>query len=56
MEEYMNNYDMFKKHIVYDFRLGLGGIADCIKFFMFILKICMQHHIQLHYKVVTHDS
>jgi hypothetical protein len=51
MEEYMKNYDMFKKHIVYDFQLGLGGIGDCIKFFMLILKLCIQHQIQLHYKV-----
>ena len=51
MEEYMKNYDMFKKHIVYDFQLGSGGIGDCIKFFMLILKLCMQNQIQLHYKV-----
>jgi hypothetical protein len=51
MEEYMKKYHTFQKHIVYDFTLGAGGIGDCIKFFMLILKLCIQHDIQLHYKV-----
>jgi hypothetical protein len=50
MEEYINKYDSFEKKIVYDFKLGDGGIGDCIKYFMFILSICIKHNIKLYYK------
>ena len=34
MDSYISNYDSFTKKMVYDFKLGDGGIGDCIKFFM----------------------
>lgn len=50
MECYINNYDSFEKIMVYDFTLGAGGIGDCIKFFMFVLNICMKTNTRLYYK------
>jgi hypothetical protein len=50
MEEYIDKYDSFKKKIVYDFQLGAGGIGDCIKYFMYILNICIKNNIRLYYK------
>jgi hypothetical protein len=51
MEIYMNKYDSFNKNMVYDFTLGAGGIGDCIKFFMFALKLCMNTNTRLYYKI-----
>lgn len=48
MELYMSKYDSFNNKIVYDFRLGDGGIGDCIKFFMFILTSCMKNNTKLY--------
>lgn len=49
MELYLSNYESFKHKIVYDFKLGDGGIGDCIKFFMFILTSCMKNNTRLYY-------
>ena len=51
MEDYINKYDSFKKIIVYDFKLGDGGIGDCIKFFMHTLNLCMKYNIKLYYLI-----
>ena len=37
MEYYINNFNNFDKIIVYNFKLGDGGIGDYLKFFMTIL-------------------
>jgi hypothetical protein len=50
MEDYIKNYNLFDKIIVYDFQVGNGGIGDCIKFFMFILEDCIKNNIRLYYK------
>lgn len=50
MDHYMDRYDSFHKKIVYNFRLGDGGIGDCIKFFMFLLNVCMKNDTRLYYK------
>jgi hypothetical protein len=50
MEEYMDNYDNYEDSIVYDFEMGNGGIADCIKFFMILLDSCMKEGKRLYYK------
>lgn len=50
MEEYIQNYEKYEYSIVYDFELGNGGIADCIKFFIFILESCMKEGKRLYYK------
>lgn len=51
MDEYINKYDTLTKIIVYDFRVGYGGIGDCIKFFLYILKFCIENNIKLYYKI-----
>ena len=51
METYINNCDKYKKNIIYDFRLGSGGIGDYIKFFMIILTECMNNNIRIYMKV-----
>lgn len=50
MDNYINNYEKFEEKIVYDFKLGDGGIGDCIKFFMFALEFCIKNNIRLYYK------
>ena len=47
----MKIYDSLTKYVVYDFQLSYGGIGDCIKFFMFVLNICMKNNIKLYYLV-----
>jgi hypothetical protein len=51
MENYLNKYDTLEKKIVYNFSVGMGGIGDLTKFFMHLLKICIEHNIKLHYLV-----
>lgn len=49
--EYLKKYDDLEKIIVYNFLLGDGGIGDNIKFFMFLLKYCVENNIKLCYLV-----
>lgn len=49
MEKYMEKYDDLKKTIIYNFKLGNGGIGDLIKYFISLLKICIHYDIQLKY-------
>ena len=49
MESYIDKYDSFDKKMIYIFKLGDGGIGDCIKFFMFVLESCMKNNIRLYY-------
>lgn len=51
MDEYINNYDKYTAKIVYQFNVGYGGIGDCIKFFMYVLHLCMKHKYQLYYQI-----
>jgi len=51
MENYFNIYDTLERKIVYNFTVGMGGIGDLTKFFMLLLKICIEHNIKLHYLV-----
>lgn len=51
IEEYINNYNNLKKNIVYDFKLGFGGIGDYIKFYIFLLNICIDNNYKLYYKI-----
>lgn len=51
MEDYMKKYESFDKIIVYDFQLGYGGIGDNIKFFIFILEMCIKNNKRLYYKI-----
>jgi hypothetical protein len=56
MENYIKNYGLYNKKIVYDFKLGYGGIGDNIKFFMFVLESCMQNNTALYYKINNIDN
>ena len=51
MEDYINNFKTFDKTIVYDFKLGYGGIGDYLKFFMIILTKCMCNNIKFYHKI-----
>jgi len=54
MNEYVALYDTVGKSEVYTFKVGSGGIADCIKFFMFRLHACMRTNTRLYYLI--HDT
>jgi hypothetical protein len=56
MENYIKNYGLYNKKIVYDFKLGYGGIGDNIKFFMFVLESCMKNNTALYYKINNIDN
>ena len=51
MENYINKFNSFNKKIIYNFEMGNGGIGDCLKFFMYILNICINNNIRLYYKI-----
>lgn len=50
MEDYLARFHSFPSQKVYDFKLGDGGVGDCIKFFMFALETCMKCGVRLLYK------
>lgn len=50
MDDYIRRYGAFNKTVVYDFKLGSGGIGDNIKFFMFLLETCMKNNWRVCYK------
>ena len=51
MESYLKIYDTLERKIVYDFRLGSGGIGDLTKFFVHLLNICIDQKIKIHYLI-----
>jgi hypothetical protein len=51
MENYFNSYDSFTKKVVYKFTLGDGGVGDYIKFFMYLLNLCVKNNIRMYYLV-----
>ena len=51
MEDYINNYKEYDKSYVYDFKLGMGGIGDYVKFFMIILTECIDKKIRFYHKI-----
>ena len=51
VENYLNKYDGLQTKIVYDFNIGFGGIGDLTKFFMYLLNLCIQNNIKIHYLV-----
>lgn len=51
MEYYINNFKNFNKNVVYDFKLGYGGIGDFLKFFMIILTKYINGNIGVYHKV-----
>ena len=53
MEEYLCSYKTYTKKVVYQFKLGHGGIGDCIKYFMYLLHLCIQQKCCLYYQVMN---
>ena len=51
LEKYIYNFDNFEKKLVYDFKVGNGGIGDCIKCFVYLLQLCIKLNIRFYYLV-----
>lgn len=51
MENYFNSYDNFTKKVVYKFTLGDGGVGDYIKYYMYLLNLCMENNLKMYYLV-----
>ena len=51
MDQYILDFEKYNYSIVYDFNIGDGGLADCIKFFMWNLKIAINNKFKLYYKI-----
>jgi hypothetical protein len=51
MEEYLDKYDSLNKIIVYDFKLGDGGVGDLLKFFMYLVNYGVRNNIKIHYLI-----
>ena len=49
MENYFKNYDNFTKKVVYKFTPVDGGVGDYIKYFMYLLNLCMKYEIKMYY-------
>jgi hypothetical protein len=49
MDNYIKNYEKYTKKIVYNFNVRDGGIGDNIKYFMFLLDLCIKDNIRLYY-------
>ena len=49
MEHYMENYDNFKKKIVYYLSARPGGVGDILKYFIILLEQCIKHNIRLYF-------
>lgn len=47
----MSRYDTLKKQLIYDFKVGYGGIGDLLKFFIYTLRLCIKHNVRLYYLV-----
>jgi hypothetical protein len=51
IDDYIKKYDQLNKIIVYNFNIGDGGIGDCIKYFIFVLQICIKNNYKLYYQI-----
>lgn len=51
MDQYIQDFESYKTAIVYDFNIGDGGLADCIKFFMWNLQKAINGKFKLYYKI-----
>jgi hypothetical protein len=49
MKSYFDNYDNFTKKVVYKFKPLDGGVGDYIKYFMYLLNLCMKNNIKMYY-------
>jgi hypothetical protein len=51
MEDYIKNYEHYQKKVVYEFKLGFGGLGDCIKYFIYALTLCIKYQYRIYYKI-----
>ena len=51
MDNYISRYHTYERSVIYDFKLGDGGIADYVKFFMIMLMECIRDGIRIYHKV-----
>ena len=51
MDAYLDKYDSLSDIVVYDFRLGDGGLGDCIKYFVHLLQLCITDNHKIYYLV-----
>lgn len=49
--DYINTYENLNKTIIYDFRLGDGGLGDYVTYFMVLLSHCMNNNIKFYHKI-----
>lgn len=47
MEAYISKYDSLEKTIIFHFYTGIGGIGDLLKYFLYVLNICIEYDIKL---------
>jgi len=47
--DYFNHCDSYSKKVVIVFGKRCGGIGDIIKFFTYLLQLCIEHKIRLYY-------
>ena len=50
MEEYIENYELYDKKIIYNFRVGNGGLGDYFNIFMCLLELCKKDKVRLYLK------
>jgi len=51
MDQYIQDFEKYNYSIVYDFNIGDGGLADCIKIFMWNLQKAIYFKFKLYYKI-----
>jgi hypothetical protein len=51
MDNYLLNYENLIKTIIYKFSIEEGGIGDLIKFYIYLLNLCINHNIKLYYYI-----
>lgn len=47
MEAYIAKYDSLERTIVFHFYTGIGGIGDLLKYFSYMLNMCIEYDIKL---------
>lgn len=51
MDHYLLHFDNYEEAAIYDFKLGDGGIGDCIKHFVYLLEKCMEKKKKIYYLI-----
>jgi hypothetical protein len=51
MEEYLLNRPTYLKKVIFVIRYYEGGIADFIKFFLFLIQLCIQKQLKIYFAI-----